>query len=90
MIDILRRALQRHERSKDAARKRLQLILVMDRIGMAPEYLDAMKEDFMAVVSKYLVVEEGSIDIDIERHESSLVLVSNIQVKELVRVPVAQ
>ena len=90
MIDLLRRALQRHEQSKDAARKRLQLILVMDRIGMAPEYLEAMKRDFLEVVSRYLVVVEDSIDMDMERHDNSLVLVSNIQVRELVRVPVAQ
>jgi cell division topological specificity factor len=90
MIDLLRRALQRHEQSKDAARKRLQLILVMDRIGMAPEYLEAMKRDFLEVVSRYLVVDEDSIDMDMERHDNSLVLVSNIQVRELVRVPVAQ
>ena len=57
---------------------------------MAPEYLEAMKRDFLEVVSRYLVVVEDSIDMDMERHDNSLVLVSNIQVRELVRVPVAQ
>ena len=44
MIDFLRWALQRHERSKDSARKRLQLILVLDRVGMATEQMAGPEE----------------------------------------------
>ena len=85
MIDLVRWALQRHERSKDTARQRLQLILVMDRIGLAPDYMEAIKRDIIQVVSKYLVVDEDSIEMDMKRSEESLVLVSNIQVKEFAR-----
>ena len=85
MIELLRRALQRHERSKDAARQRLQLILVLDRLGISTESLDGMKRDLLEVVSRYLVVEEESIELDMQRSGSSLVLVSNIQVKDIVR-----
>ena len=85
MIELLRRALQRRERSKDAARQRLQLILVLDRIGISTESLDGMKRDLLEVVSRYLVVEEESIELDMQRSGSSLVLVSNIQVKDIVR-----
>ena len=85
MIDLLRWALQRHENSRDAARKRLQVILVMDRIGMGAEYMDAMKKDIMQAVSRYLIIDEESIEIDMKRSEDTLVLVSNIQVKEVIR-----
>ena len=85
MIDLVRWALQRNERSKDTARQRLQLILVMDRIGLAPDYMEAIKRDIIQVVSKYLVVDEDSIEMDMKRSEESLVLVSNIQVKEFAR-----
>ena len=85
MIDLLRWALQKHERSKDTARHRLQLILVMDRIGLAPEHMDAMKRDILDAVSKYLIVDEDSIEMDMQRSNQSLVLVSNMQVKEVIR-----
>ena len=85
MIDLLRWALQRHENSRDAARKRLQVILVMDRIGMGAEHMDAMKKDIMQAVSRYLIIDEESIEIDMKRSEDTLVLVSNIQVKEVIR-----
>ena len=85
MIDLLRRALQKHERSKDAARSRLRLILVLDRIGIAQDHMEAMKRDILQAVSRYLVVDEDSVEMDIQRSEGSVVLVSNIPVKEVVR-----
>ena len=85
MVDLLRWSLQKHEKSKDAARKRLQLILVLDRIGVAPDLLEAMKTDIMLSISRYLVVDEGSLEMDMKRSGESVVLVSNIQVKEVVR-----
>ena len=85
MIDLLRWALQRQERSKETARKRLQFILVLDRIGLTQENIEAIKSDMIQVVSKYLVVEEGGIEVDMKRSGESMVLVSNVQVKEVVR-----
>ncbi len=85
MIDLLRWALQKREPSKDSARRRLQLILVLDRIGVSPEHMEAMKRDIIQTVSRYLVVDEESVEMDMRRIDQSLVLVSNIQVKERVR-----
>ena len=90
MIDFLRWALQKHERTKETARNRLQLILVLDRIGISIEHLDAMKADIIEAVSRYLVVDEDSIEMEIERSDTSLVLVSNIQVRDVARSVVAQ
>ena len=85
MIDLLRWALNKHQPSKETARQRLRLILILDRVGLAPEYMDAMKKDMIQVVSKYLIVDEGSIEVAMKRSDDSLVLVSNIPVKEVVR-----
>jgi cell division topological specificity factor len=90
MIDLLRWALQRQERSKDTARKRLQLILVLDRIGMAPEQMEVMKRDIIEVVSRYLIVEEESIELEIRRSDTSLILVSNIPVRDVSQTFVTQ
>ena len=90
MIDLLRWALQRQERSKDTARKRLRLILVLDRIGMAPEQMEAMKRDIIEVVSRYLIVEEESIELEIRRSDTSLILVSNIPVRDVSQTFVTQ
>ena len=85
MIDLIRWALQRQERSKDTARRRLQLILVMDRVGVSAELMEAMKGTIIAALSEYIVVDEDSVEMDIRQEGESMVLVSNIQVKEVVR-----
>ena len=85
MIDLIRWALQRQERSKDTAHRRLQLILVMDRIGVSAELMQAMKETIITGLSAYIVVDESSLEMDIRREGESMVLVSNVQVKEVVR-----
>ena len=85
MIDLLRWALQKHENSKDTARKRLQLILLLDRIRLAPEHMESMKKDIIEVISKYLVVDEGTIEMEMMHSDGSIVLISNVQVKEAVR-----
>ena len=90
MIDLLRWALQKHENSKDTARKRLQLILLLDRIRLAPEHMESMKKDIIEVVSKYLVVDEGTIEMEMMHSDGSIVLISNVQVKEAVRSFAAQ
>jgi cell division topological specificity factor len=85
MIDLLRWILRRREHSKDAARRRLHLILVMDRIGVSAELMETMKGTIIAGLSDYIVVDEGSLELDIRREGDSMVLVSNVQVKEVVR-----
>ncbi len=85
MIDLLRWALNRHEHSKDAARHRLKLILVIDRVGLAPDRMDAMKRDIIEVVSRYLIVDENLMEMDMKRSDDSMVLVSNIPIREVVR-----
>jgi cell division topological specificity factor len=85
MIDLIRWALKRQERSKDEARQRLQVILVMDRIGLATDQMEAMKRDIIGAVSRYFVVDEDSVDMDMRRSDQSLVLVSNIHVKDVIR-----
>ncbi len=85
MIDVLKWALHKQERSKESATKRLQLILVLDRIGLAQNQLEAMKRDIVEVVSRYLVVDEESVEMDMRRSDKALMLVSNMAIKEVIR-----
>ena len=85
MASLLARLFGRREETADTAQRRLQLVLVMDRVGLAPDVLEAMKTDMIQVVSRYLVVDEETIELSVERSADRVVLVSNIPVRELVR-----
>ncbi|PKB71126.1 MAG: cell division topological specificity factor MinE [SAR202 cluster bacterium Io17-Chloro-G6] len=69
--------------SKDTARQRLKLVLIQDRLELAPEKLEEMKRDIWNVVSKYMVVNEEFMEFDVRRLDELTVLVSNIEVKDL-------
>jgi cell division topological specificity factor len=69
--------------SKDTAKRRLKLVLIQDRLELAPDKLEEMKKEIWNVVSKYMVVNEEFMEFDVRRLDELTVLVSNIEVKDL-------
>jgi cell division topological specificity factor len=57
------------ESSAVTAKERLQFVLVHDRINISPEKLKAMKEEILAVISKYVAVSSEEVDIALEQRD---------------------
>jgi cell division topological specificity factor len=55
--------------SANRAKERLQVVLVHDRINIAPEQLDAMKREILEVISKYVNVSSDHVDIALHQHD---------------------
>jgi cell division topological specificity factor len=87
LIYWLRQFFTNYEPSGQTARKRLQLVLMQDRIGLTQGELEAMKMDLLEVVSKYLVIEPDEVKIEVKNFDSSTLLLSSIPVKDIVRPP---
>jgi cell division topological specificity factor len=85
MRDLIRWVVSRRENTKNAARDRLQLALMRDRMDLSPDVINALKIDLLAVMSQYLVVGDEFQEFGIRRLDESVFLVSNIRVKELPR-----
>ena len=85
MRDLIRWVVTRKENTKNAARERLQMALMRDRMDLSPDVINALKIDLLAVMSQYLVVGEEFQEFGIRRLDESVFLVSNIRVKELPR-----
>ncbi len=90
MRDLIRWVVTRRENTKNAARDRLRLALMRDRMDLSPETVAALKQDILAVLSQYLVVGEEFQEFGIRRLDESVFLVSNIRVEEMHRVAVNQ
>ena len=56
-----------------------------DRLDLAPGKMEAMRQEIWEVVSRYMVVEEDFMEFEVRRLDELMVLVSNIQVKDLDR-----
>ena len=69
--------------SSEIARQRLRLVLIQDRIELAPDMMQQMKQEILEVVSRYMVVEDDFIEFEVRRLEELVMLVSNIEVKDV-------
>lgn len=60
------------------AKDRLQFILVHDRINLPPERLQQMKAEILAVISKYVAVDNDNVDIALQQRERDSLIVAEI------------
>ncbi len=64
--------------SGNAAKERLQLVLVTDRSDLSPEKLQAMKDEIVAVISKYVNIASDKVEINVEQRQRDNWLVADI------------
>jgi cell division topological specificity factor len=71
MSSLFDRMLGRNNKESSAsqAKERLQFVLVHDRINLPPERMAAMKEEILAVISKYVAVSSADVDITLQQQD---------------------
>ena len=89
MFESLGRWLRRGKGSRTIVKNRLQLILIQDRTTVAPEILDALRDDMFQVISKYFIVQQDDVEMSLETDDDSVALVANIPVLKLKRQPIS-
>lgn len=57
----------RKKGSKEVAKERLKLVLLHDRMDLSPKLLEQLKNEIIAVLSKYIEIDEDATDIEITR-----------------------
>jgi cell division topological specificity factor len=62
------------------AYNRLKLVLMHDRTQLSPGILEAMRDELVEVISKYVVIDKGALDLSLESESSTIALVANIPV----------
>lgn len=71
--------------SKEAAKERLRLVLVHDRADISPHLMEMLKEDMLAVISKYMEIDEDGFVVKLEHFDTSVALRADIPVRKLKR-----
>ncbi len=71
--------------SAKVARERMQVVLMHDRMDLTPDIMDSLKNDIIAVLSRYMEIDQNSIRVDLEQGKGYTALVSNVQVKRVYR-----
>ncbi|SFA71498.1 cell division topological specificity factor [Acetitomaculum ruminis DSM 5522] len=75
--------------SAEDAKNRLKFLLVSDRTDCSPEIMEAIKNDIIAVISKYMDIDSDGLDIQITQTESETsdgtvpALYANIPIRDM-------
>jgi cell division topological specificity factor len=79
MLEFLKR-LFNPEPSSVTARERLRLVLLSDHLALAPDVVESLKADLIAVMSKYVDVDIARCDVTFEQQESVVAMLANIPI----------
>jgi cell division topological specificity factor len=71
--------------SKDVAKDRLRLVLVHDRVNTSPQFIEGLKDDMIKVISKYMDIDEETMEVHFAKTENSVALIANIPVNRMKR-----
>ncbi len=61
-------------------KQRLKFILAHDRAAIEPQVFDNMRHEIMRVVSKYVELDEGALDIRLESDKRMTALIANLPI----------
>ncbi len=62
-------------------KQRLKFILAHDRAAIEPKVFENMRHEIMRVVSKYVELDEGSLDIRLESDKRMTALIANLPIR---------
>jgi cell division topological specificity factor len=83
-FEFLNKIFKRGE-TRQSAKERLQLVLIHDRASVSPHVMELLKVDLIHIISKYLEIDEGELEIGLEQKDGSIALAANIPIKQVKR-----
>ena len=81
--------LLKRKSSREIAKDRLKILLISDRVNCSQEMMEMIKNDIAKVISKYMKIDTGNMDIQIQTKGSKSgrgktpVLYANIPILDL-------
>jgi cell division topological specificity factor len=77
----------RRETSSSTAKERLRLVLLSDHLSLAPDVVENLRRDLIAVISRYVEVDEAHCDVTFEQQDSSVAMLANIPILKMKEPP---
>ncbi len=85
MADWLDRLTLNKAKSADKAKEPLKLVLIHDRTDLSPKELDALKNELLDVVSRYIEIDPAGVHITVKQDGREQRLVANVPLKVTAR-----
>jgi cell division topological specificity factor len=74
---------KQEDKSKSVAKDRLKLVLMHDRADIPAPMMEQMRQEIIAVIAKYVEINEAELKVDFERADTTVALVANIPIRRV-------
>ena len=85
MNGFFEKLFRREPNSASQAKERLKLVLIHDRTDMAPGKLEELKDELIAVISRYVDIDPDAVRIDMEQEGREQRLIADIPLRAVGR-----
>lgn len=85
MAGLLQKLFGDKKNSKDTAKERLKLVLIHDRASLSPGLVEELRQDLIAVISKYMEFDEQALDVQVNSEDNIAMLEVNIPISHIKR-----
>ncbi len=85
MNSFLDRLLGRDRKSAEQAKERLKLVLIHDRTDINPGVMDAMKDELIKVISRYISIDPDAVRIEMNQEGREQRLIADIPLRSTQR-----
>ena len=75
----------RRKKSANSAKERLQLVLIHDRTDLTPTQLEALKDDLIETISRYIEIAPAAVSINVAQDGRAQRLVADIPLRSASR-----
>ncbi len=81
MANLFERLLGRKTPSSQVAKERLQLVLVHDRSNLTPAQVQAMKDEILEVIARYVDFDREQVEINLTSDDRENMLLAEIPIR---------
>ncbi len=78
MNNLFNRLTGRQPPSRQVAKDRLKLVLIHDRTDVSPAVLEQLKDELIAVISRFVDIDRDGVDIKLTQEQTESRLVADI------------